>query len=221
MPQLDLFAFFSEIFWLLVFFGLFFYFILVRVLPNIYYVLKLRNQFKQLTHKSIDGLTQQSINLRIEELGGYTIKLYDLTMRRFNQSRDVTTSMIYHVLFVESIFSTFYSFYYILKFHYYAIIHARKTRKIELVVTHMMESSPSGDKEVEDLKAPDSSFYNEILSLFRQIWKGASKKVFVGYSGRLEEIEKSEKEEEKKGSLKLDFVSSNFILRNSTKKKGF
>ena len=45
MPQLDLYAFLPELFWLMVFFGLFFYFFLIRVLPNVYYVLKLRNQF--------------------------------------------------------------------------------------------------------------------------------------------------------------------------------
>ena len=113
MPQLDLFAFMSELVWLLIFFGLFFYIILVRVLPNIYYVLKLRNRFHKLGFKPGEDdklLSASALNFKLEEIGGYTIKLYDLTMCRFLESRDITTTKLYQVLFTDYIFSSFYFF---------------------------------------------------------------------------------------------------------------
>jgi len=112
MPQLDLFAFVSELFWLLIFFGLFFYVVLIRVLPNIYYVLKLRNRFHKLGSQSMDSdqVTTSELNIKLEEVGGYTIKLYDLTMRRLFEFRDITTTKLYQVLFFDYIFLSFYLF---------------------------------------------------------------------------------------------------------------
>jgi hypothetical protein len=77
-----------------------------------YYILKLRNRFQKFALGTNDkfGNLSSDINKHIEDVGGYTIKVYDLTSRRFKENRDVTTTILYRILFLDFIFSTFYTF---------------------------------------------------------------------------------------------------------------
>lgn len=115
MPQLDIFAFLAELFWLFVFFGLFFYVILIRVLPNIYYVFRLRNQFHKLGVSDEKGIINRIVsteeaNQRLETLGGRVITVYDLALDRLSGVRNIATTKLYEFLFIEYAFSSFYAF---------------------------------------------------------------------------------------------------------------
>ena len=158
MPQLDIFAFTSELFWLLAFAGAAFYSFFTKLLPNLYYVLKARqNRIQTLNFNSTVfgpvSLTQRIRNLGFDTTANYTRISMALMYSVNARILDKATNQFYLYSMLE-LNAAFYSTVHLM-LNLKSVLVANKVRKFLESLLNLDESlfdySESNDKNASYL----------------------------------------------------------------------
>ena len=147
MPQLDIFAFSSEVFWLLLFLAGFFYIFITYLLPNLLYILKVREcRIKSL---STAAVVSASPIITLKGLGTTTLLVYTQVLRTFEEQVVMPVE--------QSAYTLFYVFKMTeLNVHFYSLIYFMLNIKSIIAI----EKICSFVFDVTDIALTDSSMFN-------------------------------------------------------------